>query len=647
MQSDRNSSGAFLAGLVGLILLLFLIWFFIFRTPEAEAPAPTYDDSSLRGKIAALEDTVNSLPKSVEDLIIEKVNELLGNQPTAKDGEPGSPGPAGSDGATGADGADGADGATGAQGPPGPQGPQGPSGTANCPNGDCLSLQPTSPGVQETGNVNVSGTIIAGNFSGDGSQLTDLDAANISSGTLDDARLSGNVSLLGASIQDAEVDDNLTISGGGSVDWVALTNYPAGCGAGQAITTLGDSITCTAFAGSSDITLQNAYANGNVITTSDARDVTITLANTATDSNFVINVASGSTGAFKVQNNGVDFFNVSPSATFGLDLVDTTKAARIASAELGTWPANSAFAYFGHEALDHSNVGNYALLQSVVGDTYLNAATGRQILFRINNNTIAALNTVELLSFVDIRVNRSVNATAGVTAQNTANTAGALAGFSATAADSNGYLLAAPSGYTVLPALADRLSLYAEFTTTGLNLVANGAGGDIRMFTGGNALGNERLRIDNTGRVGIGDTSPSVRLSLGGTGAANGIVLGDDAANSVNLYHNGANELRTDDTLIVSGAFNVANGLVVTGFSGATVEITFGSNIRGKNEIVTAAATTLAITGKSYADASYAVLCTPNWNTTCWATGKTATGFTLNFGTAAPGGATVDWIVIR
>jgi len=46
-------------------------------------------------------------------------------------------------------------------------------------------------------------------------------------------------------------------------------------------------------------------------------------------------------------------------------------------------------------------------------------------------------------------------------------------------------------------------------------------------------------------------------------------------------------------------------------------------------------------------DANYAVVGTPSWNTTCWVTNKATTGFTINFGTAAPAGATVQWLLFR
>ncbi len=98
----------------------------------------------------------------------------------------------------------GATGATGAQGPAGSTGPQGPSGAANCDHGDCLSLQGSSPGVQEAGSINVSGDAIIGGvasaavFFGSGSGLSALNAANITDGTLGDLHLSPNVALLNA-----------------------------------------------------------------------------------------------------------------------------------------------------------------------------------------------------------------------------------------------------------------------------------------------------------------------------------------------------------------------------------------------------------------------------------------------------------------
>ena len=59
-----------------------------------------------------------------------------------------------------------------------------------------LSQDVNATTVTTTGNVNITGTATAANFSGNGSSLTSLNGTNIASGTVDDARLSNNVALL-------------------------------------------------------------------------------------------------------------------------------------------------------------------------------------------------------------------------------------------------------------------------------------------------------------------------------------------------------------------------------------------------------------------------------------------------------------------
>jgi hypothetical protein len=46
-------------------------------------------------------------------------------------------------------------------------------------------------------------------------------------------------------------------------------------------------------------------------------------------------------------------------------------------------------------------------------------------------------------------------------------------------------------------------------------------------------------------------------------------------------------------------------------------------------------------------DTNYAVIVTPNWLTTHRVTSKATTGFTVDFGTAAPAGATFDYFIVR
>ena len=63
--------------------------------------------------------------------------------------------------------------------------------------------------------------------------------------------------------------------------------------------------------------------------------------------------------------------------------------------------------------------------------------------------------------------------------------------------------------------------------------------------------------------------------------------------------------------------------------------------------IALAAATHVVPLPKTEPDALYGVLVTPSWLTTVRVTGKTTTQFTVDFGTAAPAGATIDFAVIR
>src|SRR5690606_25264520 len=107
----------------------------------------------------------------------------------------------------------------------------------------------------------------------------------ITTGNLTDITTVGTVTVgtwNGTAITDAYVDNSITIANAGTVDWEALSNYPAACSAGQAITQLGDTITCSAFA-SSDTT----YTAGNDL------DLSGTTFNIESQLDFVSTVSYG------------------------------------------------------------------------------------------------------------------------------------------------------------------------------------------------------------------------------------------------------------------------------------------------------------------------------------------------------------------
>jgi len=72
---------------------------------------------------------------------------------------------------------------------------------------------------------------------------------------------------------------------------------------------------------------------------------------------------------------------------FPLDVKPVTATARIGRVELGGWPHHTDYALFGHSSLDHSVVGNYAILQDINGKTHINSSSSQPIAFRINNGT--------------------------------------------------------------------------------------------------------------------------------------------------------------------------------------------------------------------------------------------------------------------
>jgi hypothetical protein len=83
--------------------------------------------------------------------------------------------------------------------------------------GSSLSLQPTSPGSAQTGDVNITGTMIAstfkGSLNGNGSGLTALSTTQFIGGTVPDSRLSTNVTVQGNTFNSANQLVKLTAAG--------------------------------------------------------------------------------------------------------------------------------------------------------------------------------------------------------------------------------------------------------------------------------------------------------------------------------------------------------------------------------------------------------------------------------------------------
>ncbi|MEK7472283.1 MAG: hypothetical protein AAB624_03505, partial [Patescibacteria group bacterium] len=170
-------------------------------------------------------------------------------------------------GASGASGAAGVAGPAGADGAAGATGPQGIAGSNDCISGICVSRQTTTPGTQEVGSINIDGTVIAALFSGSGASLTVLNASNISSGTVADARLSALVTLQGNTFNG--VSQLVQLTAGGVLPVLSGTNLTNLTGANVTGNISGNAGTATALAANPTDCGANTYAvtiaaNGNL-----------------------------------------------------------------------------------------------------------------------------------------------------------------------------------------------------------------------------------------------------------------------------------------------------------------------------------------------------------------------------------------------
>ncbi|HSE29684.1 MAG TPA: collagen-like protein [Candidatus Saccharimonadales bacterium] len=205
---------------------------------------------------------------------------------------------------------------------------------------DCVDLQAVTPGTPQTGHINVSGTVIAGNFVGVGSSLTGLNASNISSGTLNDSRLSSNVTTQGNTFNGTS--QLVQTTAGGVLPVISgenLTNLNA---SSLATGTVGDARLST------NVTLQgNSFnaagqlvqldgsgllpaLNGSALTSLNASNISSgTLADARLSSNVALlsrdsQVFTGDNTIFRNDTNGTNAFTVQNSSSTNVFNVDTS-----------------------------------------------------------------------------------------------------------------------------------------------------------------------------------------------------------------------------------------------------------------------------------------------------------------------------------
>lgn len=195
---------------------------------------------------------------------------------------------------------------------------------------------------------------------------------------------------------------------------------------------------------------------------------------------------------------------------------------------LGTYPRHSDYTVFGSSSFDQTQIGNYALLQhNITGRTFLNSPS--DIRFRIKNVDKMVLSgegnvgigTTNPQSLLHIAKDANASATLGqapavliLEQANNTNWSGGQAGAE----------IIFKKGDDIVGAIRSehmRAGGPHSYEDAGLSFYVAPAGESPTPF--------EAMRVDHTGKVGIGTTNPQDKLDVDGYVRANGTRLTSDA----------------------------------------------------------------------------------------------------------------------
>jgi hypothetical protein len=168
-----------------------------------------------------------------------------------------------------------------------------------------------------------------------------------------------------------------------------------------------------------------------------------------------------------------------------------------------------------------------------------------------------------------LTVKRDINGGAAIDLVNSTNGTGA--GATIRLENNNGlmgWLFTAATAYSGSDREGDRMTLASSSNAGGLNITAGGTG-DIQFFTSSTSSGNEKIRITNAGKVGIGTNSPNSVLDVNGTTAVNssfeGVAAYTDSGTAYTIPDLSVNVRRiqlTGNATITLPAFTAPSGKI-------------------------------------------------------------------------------------
>ncbi len=233
-----------------------------------------------------------------------------------------------------------------------------------------------------------------------GANLTDLNAANLAAGTVPDARLSSNVSLLGASIESSEVTD-------GTLTADDTTNTFLSAGAGVTVTKSAGSWTIASTGGGGSIT---AVASGTGLTGGGTTgDITLDVGTgaglVATADAIAVDVGTTANQIVQLDNAGA------LPAVSGASLTNLT-ATNLASGTVPDARLSSNVSLLG-ASLESSEVTDGTLTAADTSATFLTAGTGVTLTKGANSWDISSVGSGGDITLVTAGAGLTGGATSG------------------------------------------------------------------------------------------------------------------------------------------------------------------------------------------------------------------------------------------